>query len=840
MKGIAFLSGLISGFLTFGTLPASSQVTSDGTTNTTVNTNGNNFNILNGIQKGNNLFHSFKEFSIPTGSSATFQTKGAIENIINRVTGGNISNIDGLIKANGSANLFLINPSGIVFGENARLDIGGSFLGSTAESILFEDGFEFSAVNAQSEPLLTISVPLGLQMGSNSGDITVRGNGHTLSTINSFSALETRDTSSGLRVNSGNTLALIGGNLALNGGIVSADGGHIILGAVASKNSNPVQINLNNEDTSWNPDYSQVEEFKNINLTKRAVIDASGLSSGSIQIQGQTVSFKDASLITIENQGEQPGGDIQINATKLLELADSPNANPKIDGFNTLRNGIFYDAKSSGKAGNIIISTDELLMQNGGGDITNRTFTGTNGGSVFINSKDINILSSSTINSGAIITRTLGAGNSGNVTINTERLKILNQGFIGASSRSSGLGGNITINAQEKIEFTAPDFSDFGSPGIAASALSESGNAGNIMINTGKLVLRDGMVISSSTFGNGNSGSIIINASEVFEIGGTRLLDNQDGTTTAEGSNVRSAAIVISRFARQLFDLPDVPGGDGGDITINTPRLNLNDLGLITVRNDGTGDAGNLTINAESISLNNQGGITATTASGEGGNIQLNLKSDLILRNNSVIDTEALGAGNGGNITMNSPVILGLENSDIIANAVKGNGGNINIKTQGLFGLKFSEQLSDKSDITASSQFGLSGQVILQKLDFNPVTNLVKLPSNFENKTQIQAGCRPFAENKFVVLGRDALPQRPSDLFNGSKVLVILLDLIDEVKIPYNTSPQNNNLNYDNQKKAIIEATGFIRNENGEIELVALENTPLRNQQTSECSVKHK
>ncbi|MCJ8281817.1 MAG: filamentous hemagglutinin N-terminal domain-containing protein, partial [Rivularia sp. ALOHA_DT_140] len=179
MKGITFLSGLLGGFITLGTLPVTAQVNSDGTTNTTVNSTGNNFNILNGIQKGNNLFHSFGEFSIPTTGSAIFNNSTDVVNIINRVTGGNISNIDGLIKANGNANLFLINPAGIVFGENASLNIGGSFLGSSAESILFEDGFEFSAVNAESEPLLTVSLPLGLQIGSNPGDITVQGNGHT-------------------------------------------------------------------------------------------------------------------------------------------------------------------------------------------------------------------------------------------------------------------------------------------------------------------------------------------------------------------------------------------------------------------------------------------------------------------------------------------------------------------------------------------------------------------------------------------------------------------------------------------------------------------------------------
>ena len=153
------------------TLPAFSEVLSDGTTNTTVNTSGNNFTILNGIQRGSNLFHSFEKFSIPRGGSATFNNSSAIENIINRVTGGNVSNIDGLIKANGSANVFLINPAGIVFGENALLDIGGSFLGSTAQSIVFEDGFNYSAIVSEQTPLLTVSVPLGLQMGLLSGAI---------------------------------------------------------------------------------------------------------------------------------------------------------------------------------------------------------------------------------------------------------------------------------------------------------------------------------------------------------------------------------------------------------------------------------------------------------------------------------------------------------------------------------------------------------------------------------------------------------------------------------------------------------------------------------------------
>ncbi|MEL6164508.1 MAG: filamentous hemagglutinin N-terminal domain-containing protein [Cyanobacteria bacterium J06628_3] len=95
--------------------------------------------------------------------------------------------MDGSIKANGSANLFLINSVGIVFNENARLDIGGSFFASTAESVLFADGFNYNAIVSQQTPLLTISIPVGLQMGNSSGDITINGSGYSLDRLENFS-----------------------------------------------------------------------------------------------------------------------------------------------------------------------------------------------------------------------------------------------------------------------------------------------------------------------------------------------------------------------------------------------------------------------------------------------------------------------------------------------------------------------------------------------------------------------------------------------------------------------------------------------------------------------------
>ena len=171
------VAGSVSLCCLVSTSPARAQITSDGTLSTTVNSsNGRDFTINDGDRAGGNLFHSFGEFSVPTGGSAFFNNSATIENIISRVTGGSISSIDGLIRANGIANLFLLNPAGIIFGHNASLQIGGSFLASTADSLLFADGTEFSA-NPAAPPLLTINAPIGLNFRSNQpGVIANRGN----------------------------------------------------------------------------------------------------------------------------------------------------------------------------------------------------------------------------------------------------------------------------------------------------------------------------------------------------------------------------------------------------------------------------------------------------------------------------------------------------------------------------------------------------------------------------------------------------------------------------------------------------------------------------------------
>jgi filamentous hemagglutinin family protein len=198
--------------------PLAAQVTPDGSLNTETKTENNVIQITGGTPSGSNLFHSFQEFSVETGNTAYFNNTTEISNIIGRVTGSSVSNIDGLIRANGDANLILINPNGIALGSNARLDIGGSFLGSTANSVVFADGTVFNT-DLNTQPLLTISTPVGLQLGQNSAEIEVLGEA---------------DLNTGLEISPGNTFALVGNGITFDGGVITAESGIIDLVSVGA------------------------------------------------------------------------------------------------------------------------------------------------------------------------------------------------------------------------------------------------------------------------------------------------------------------------------------------------------------------------------------------------------------------------------------------------------------------------------------------------------------------------------------------------------------------------------------------------------------------------------
>ena len=217
-----------------------SQVTSDGTLGTIVNVTGGSAGITGGTQAGQNLFHSFGQFSLSPSSinTAVFNHNPAIQNIITRVTGGSISNINGRIQA-GNVNLFFLNPSGIVFGEQASLEIGGSFIASTANSLKFADGQAFNLSTPAESALLLVNVPIGLQYGASPGSIQVQGSGNFIF-VNPDPFQIVRDfRPPGLAVQPGKTLALIGGSVEIQGGNLTAEDGQIAIGAVSKLHRHP-------------------------------------------------------------------------------------------------------------------------------------------------------------------------------------------------------------------------------------------------------------------------------------------------------------------------------------------------------------------------------------------------------------------------------------------------------------------------------------------------------------------------------------------------------------------------------------------------------------------------
>ncbi len=667
--------------------------------------------IDGGTLRGNNLFHSFSEFNIDAGRGAYFNNPAGINNIFTRVTGINPSNINGTLGVLGSANLFFLNPNGIVFGSGAKLDVQGSFMGTTAKSINFADGSLFSSDLTQ-PALLTVSVPVGLGFGSNPGALAVQGTGHELISVAPLDSLVMNTGSNtGLQVQPGKTLALVGGELNIQGGILTAEGGQIELGSVGE---GTVSIN----STLLTLGYTGVPSFHDIHLSQQALVNAGGVTAGSIHVQGRQISVNDASELLIENFGTQPGGNITVNAAELLSLSGySP--------VNKVRSAIITQTIGTGSSGNITISTKKLMLQEGAAIATN-TFSTAANGNLEINATDsVQVIGTASLHleAGSIIgSFTFFTGKSGDVKLSTERLVVSDGATVAATNFNNGIGGSVYVNAGI-VEVIGRSV---GFPSNIASVNYGYGSAGNVSINTRTLSVREGGAVSTASFSQGPAGNVTINASksvEVIGIAGSPFYTSID-----------SSVVPASPLSRLVFGLPAVPSGASGDLTMNTPTLKLDNGGILAVTNFGVGNGGNVKVKANTILFDNQASFNATTASGQGGNISLQAQN-LQLRHNSAITTTAGGtdnSGNGGNLAINVGAIAQLENSNITANASKGRGGNIQIVTSGLF-----QSLDSK--ITAASELGISGQVQISNPDIKQQNNLSQQPSSFINAEKVVA-----------------------------------------------------------------------------------------------------
>lgn len=726
-----------------GSLPDNSVVSDD-------------LEITGGTIRGSNLFHSFEQFSLTTGETAFFNNSLSVENIIGRVTGGSVSQIDGLIRSLGDANLFLINPNGIIFGENAALDVGGSFIASTANSLRFADGSEFSATNPESEPLLTVSIPLGLQYGSNPGDISVLGTGNNLSIDNFTLTVNRGDRPEGLSVRNGNTLALMGGDVFLPGGNLTAREGRVVIGSVGDSGL----VTLSEDAIGWNFAYDGVAEFGEIDLSQAASVEVSGNSGGNVNIQGNTVILSDGSAILADTLGESSGGILTISATESIELIGSATDN----SFPT-RLSTDVDLGATGNGGNLLIETDYLLVADGA-QINSNTFGEGDAGNLRVSASEIEVIGESfdgEFVSGLFSQADIGdTGNGGNLEINTDYLLVADGAQVSTTTFGSGDAGNLSITASE-IEL----IDAFSGLFVSTEA---SGTGGNLDLMADYLLVADGARIVSNTFGSGNGGNLNITVSEIELIGGapgvgaSGLLANVEFTeietdegiefieATGTGGNIDvradSLTIVggaqIAAFTDTLGDAGTIAidsqtiaiegtspsgiasgivaatffsEGAGGDIIITTENLNLVAGGQIATSTSGFGDGGDLSVVAENtvtingISTTGSSGLFATAleSSGAGGNITV-LTDVLSLTDGATISVSNFpssnslllpGIGAAGNINVIATDIILNNGTTITADTFKGDRGNLSLQTDLLL-LRRQSQISTDAQGTAT------------------------------------------------------------------------------------------------------------------------------------------
>jgi filamentous hemagglutinin family protein len=755
--------------------------------------------IDGGATRGANLFHSFGQFNVGEGRGVYFSNSGGIERILTRVTGGNSSNILGTLGVLGNADLFLINPNGIIFGSNARLDLKGSFIGSTASSIKFADGLEFSATNSQAPPLLTINVPLGLQYEPNAGRIQVQGLGNQLILDPDTGAFIAID-GNGLEVQPGQTLALVGGEVALLGGNLTAQGGSVELGSVREG-----LVTLTPTNPGWALGYQGVQNFQDILLSQGAAINTSGLTPGRIQVQGRRVTLTDGSAIVAVNQGTGNGRNVTITASESVELSGT---NP----LNSISTLLDSGTSTAGAGGGLIISTRRLQLRDGA-QVQSASFGSGRAGDLSVNASEsvelIGISADGQFASGFFSSAVGTTGDAGNITINTGQLVIRDGATVSSETLGEGRGGDLTVNAWRSVELSGTTPYGF-SGGLFTSTLG-TGNAGNLTINTGQLIVRDGNQVVSATADQGSAGNLSMNASQLVELVGTSATDASGLLASAIDGN-----------------------GAGGDLRITTPKLIVRDGAVVSVSNfdlssrnqssPGTGPVGNLQIQAGTIRLENQGVITAAAAGGDKGNITIE-SQDIQMRRGSAITTNATGPSAGGNITINTDTLVALENSDITANALNNRGGRVIVNAQGIFGTQFRPNITPESDITASSNLGaeFSGIVQINTPDVDPSSGLVELPTSVVDLEGLVARnlCTPKrAGSSLVMTGRGGLPASPDDPLIDEVVAVEWSRSDGEMQGTGVSRPQLTN-NGQRRNRVVQQAQGWIVAADGTVILTA-------------------
>ena len=373
--------------------------------------------------------------------------------------------------------------------------------------------------------------------------------------------------------------------------------------------------------------------------------------------------------------------------------------------------------------------------------------------------------------------------------------------------------------------------------------------AGNILITSPTAIaFQNNSQVLSNTSSIGNAGSITVAAGESITFKNSSQIIAQTSSSGKAGNiDLKAGNSILFTAGTGLFANTTLGStGNGGNIAIDPQYLTLQDGATIAVGSLGSGLGGNITIFANYLTLLNGSSITASTASTNGGNIDLNVPSILLLRYGSNITTTAGTAnagGNGGNINIKAGFIVGVkgENSDIFANAFTGNGGNVNITTNGIYGLEFRPRLTGFSDIAASSQFGVQGNVVVTTPEIDPSRGLTTLPINLVDPSkQVSQSCAAGGklsnrENRLTIAGRGGLPKSPSDELSITQSLVELAELVPSSTNQISAIEQKQEVKNESPK-VIIEANAIAIDTNGRLRLVA-NSQPLSYSDALQCGL---
>lgn len=766
-----------------------------------------------GRQYGRNLFHSFGVFNVNSSESATFTGPYEVQNIIGRVTGGSSSTIDGLLRSNiPGADLFLVNPAGMIFGPNAKLDVQGSFHATTADFIRLEDGARFNAQPSPQDSVLTSAPPEAFGfLGENPAGITIQGE---------------------LEVPEQKTLSVIGGDIKINNGVLRAPGGRINLASVDSSG-----IVTPHDDGL---DVDSFARFGDIDISRDAYRNETTVDGGEIYIRsGQflmdsakveannTVGGKiDMKVDTLElTGGAQVDGNNRGNVTVV---ADTISLSGGSEGFRTqIHAGSDYGDPANQGGGTVRIRTKNLAMSDGAAISSDSS--GGGAGTVEVNAENISLTGSwrdetrGLTQVTGIFATTANDENAGVVQIRTQSLEVRDGARISTSTSGVGDGGIIDVLAEE-ITLAGRGIDAKGntlSAGIFSSSHSDTpvpsgkagqiriqtrnlemrdgarisadtsgfGSAGNIAISASSLEMKEGAQISASTFGSGNGGSLLVNADRVFLSGGGSDSDISTGifTQAAPESAGQAGDLTITANSLEVqdgafIDASTFGAGDGGDLQVSATDITLRDGGTISAVSRGTqaGKSGNINISAtDTLRLVDGSRITVQTDQADAGSIDLKVGRLVHLRKNSSITTSVAGGkGDGGNITIDPTFVVLDGASQIVAQAREGSGGNIRIVTDSFF-------QSPDSRISASSELGIDGTVEIKSPDVDVAGDLAALPATFLDvsallKQRCAGGRSANNVNSFVVLGRSGISAAPDDLQPSPLMEEALLSHMDQ------------------------------------------------------------